>query len=77
MSGTAAGGAAGAEPTFEELLADLEAVTERLAAGDIGIEVAADLYERAEKLHAQAAERLAQVRARVEGLVPESEQAGA
>ena len=57
-----------AEPTFEELMAELEAVTARLAAGDIGIEAAADLYERAERLHARASERLAQVRARVEGL---------
>ncbi len=56
------------EPTFEELMAELEEVTARLAAGDIGIEAAADLYERAEKLHARATERLEQVRARVERL---------
>jgi len=54
--------------TFEELMAELEAVTERLAAGDLGIEAAADLYERAEQLHARAADRLGQVRARVERL---------
>jgi len=53
-------------------MAELEAVTEQLAAGDLGIEAAAELYERAERLHAQATERLSQVRARVEGLtVPE------
>lgn len=56
------------EPTFEEIMAELEAVTERLAGGDIGIEAAAELFERAERLHAQATERLNQVRARVEGL---------
>lgn len=56
------------EPTFEELMAELEEVTGRLAAGDIGIEAAADLYERAERLHARAAERLDQVRSRVERL---------
>lgn len=54
--------------SFEELMAELESLTERLAAGDLGIEASADLYERAEQLHALAAERLAQVKARVEGL---------
>jgi exodeoxyribonuclease VII small subunit len=54
--------------SFEELMAELEAITEQLAAGDLGIEASADLYERAERLHALAAERLVQVKARVEGL---------
>jgi exodeoxyribonuclease VII small subunit len=54
--------------TFEELMAELESVTERMAAGDLGIEAAADLFERAEALHALATERLVQVRARVERL---------
>lgn len=54
--------------TFEELMTELESLTAQLAAGDIGIEAAADLFERAEKLHAQAAERLEQVKARVERL---------
>ena len=49
-------------------MAELEEITERLAAGDLGIEAAADLYERAERLHAEAADRLAQVQARVEAL---------
>ena len=62
------GSTAGADRPFEELMAELEEITERLAAGDLGIEAAADLYERAERLHAQAAERLAQVQARVEAL---------
>ena len=57
-----------AEPTFEELMAELESLTSQLAAGDLGIEAAADVYERAEKLHALASERLERVRARVEGL---------
>ncbi len=68
MSGNRAGGEGQPEPTFEELMAELEDVTTRLAAGDIGIEAAADLYERAERLHARATERLEQVRARVERL---------
>jgi exodeoxyribonuclease VII small subunit len=54
--------------TFEELMAALEEVTERLAAGDLGIEAAVDLYEEAQRLHALASERLAQVQARVEAL---------
>jgi exodeoxyribonuclease VII small subunit len=54
--------------TFEELMTELETLTERLAAGDLGIEAAAELYERAERLHDLAAQRLAQVQARVEAL---------
>jgi exodeoxyribonuclease VII small subunit len=54
--------------TFEDLMAELEEVTDRLATGELGIEAAADLYERAERLHGLATERLAQVQARVEAL---------
>ncbi len=54
--------------TFEELMAELESITEKMAAGDLGIEAAADLFERAEALHALATERLVQVRSRVERL---------
>ncbi len=54
--------------TFEELMSALEEVTGRLAAGDLGIEAAVDLYEEAQRLHALASERLAQVQARVEAL---------
>lgn len=61
-------GVSGGAATFEELMADLEDITAKLAAGDLGIEAAADLYERAERLHALATERLNQVRSRVEGL---------
>jgi len=63
-----AGGAAGGDRRFEDLLAELEAVTDRLANGEIGIEEAAELYEHASGLHRQAAERLDAVRARVERL---------
>lgn len=62
----------GGTPTFEEIMAELEAVTEQLAAGEVGIEAAAELYERAERLHAQATQRLDQVRARVDGLTASS-----
>jgi exodeoxyribonuclease VII small subunit len=57
-----------AGPTFEDLMAELEAVTAQLATGDLGIEAAADLYEKAEKLHAAATARLEQVKQRVEKL---------
>jgi exodeoxyribonuclease VII small subunit len=63
-----AGTDAGPDRTFEDLMDELEAITEKLAAGDLGIEAAAELYERAEKLHNLAAERLAAVRERVERL---------
>ena len=54
--------------TFEEILADLEAITAQLASSEMGIESAADLYERACELHALATERLDQVKSRVERL---------
>ena len=54
--------------TFEQLVAELEQLTERMASGDIGIEEVADLYEKAEQLHALAAERLANVQARIDAL---------
>ncbi|HMC38395.1 MAG TPA: exodeoxyribonuclease VII small subunit [Acidimicrobiales bacterium] len=71
--GDASAPAAGAGPpgdgrTFEELMAELEQITAQLAAGELGIEAAADLYERAERLHALATERLERVKQRVEGL---------
>jgi exodeoxyribonuclease VII small subunit len=57
-----------ADRTFEELVADLEQLTDRMAAGDIGIEEATTLYEEAGRLHALAAERLARVQERIEKL---------
>jgi exodeoxyribonuclease VII small subunit len=54
--------------SFEQLLDELESLTRRMAAGDVGIEEAADLYERAGALHALAAERLARVQERIEKL---------
>jgi exodeoxyribonuclease VII small subunit len=61
-------GAAWETMTFEQLVAELEQLTERMASGDIGIEEVADLYEKAERLHALAAERLAKVQARIDAL---------
>jgi exodeoxyribonuclease VII small subunit len=57
--------------TYEQLVEALEAIITRMAAGDIGIEEVADLYEQAGRLHAQAAARLEGVRRRIEGLVEE------
>jgi exodeoxyribonuclease VII small subunit len=58
--------------TYEQLVAELESLTHQMAAGDIGIEAAAELYERAGVLHAQAVERLARVQARIDALAPAS-----
>jgi exodeoxyribonuclease VII small subunit len=56
--------------TYEELVAELESLTAQMAAGDIGIEAAAELYERAGVLHAAASERLAKVQERIDKLAP-------
>ncbi len=54
--------------TFEQLVEELERTIEAMAAGQIGIEEATDLYERAGRLHALAAERLARIQGRIERL---------
>ena len=59
--------------SFEQLLEELESLTRQMAAGDIGIEEAAELYERAGVLHAMAAERLDRVQARIEHLTAQPE----
>jgi exodeoxyribonuclease VII small subunit len=64
-----------AGPSYEELVAELEELTQRMSSADIGIEEAADLYERAGGLHNQARARLDQVRARIEALTAEPPQA--
>jgi exodeoxyribonuclease VII small subunit len=69
-------GAEGDDKTFEQLLDELEAMTRRMAAGDIGIEAAAALYERAGELHVQATERLARVQERIERLAADESGAG-
>lgn len=53
---------------YEELIAALEELTARMASDSIGIEEAADLYERAGRLHALAADRLASVQERIDKL---------
>lgn len=58
--------------SFEQLVEGLESITRRMAAGDIGIEAVADLYEQAGRLHAEAIDRLERVRRRIEGLAGNS-----
>ena len=54
--------------SYEELLAALEDLTARISSGDVGIEEATSLYERAVIVHRAAAARLAAVEARIERL---------
>ena len=56
--------------TFEQLVERLERLTDRMAAGDIGIEEAAALYEQAGTLHSAATARLAAIENRIEALGP-------
>ncbi len=60
----------GPDATFEQLMEALEALTDRLATGDLGIEQAADLYEQAEAIHTRARRRLAEVSERIARLHP-------
>ena len=63
-----AGALAPEEMSYEELVAALEEMTDRMASGTIGIEEAAELYEMAGALHAAAAARLAAVQERIDRL---------
>lgn len=60
----------GSSMTYEELVDALEQLTHRMADGDVGIEEAVDLYERAGRLHEQASERLARIQDRIARLAP-------
>lgn len=51
--------------SFEEVVSELEDVVRRMSGADIGIEEAADLYEKARSLHDAAAARLEAVEARI------------
>lgn len=50
---------------YEELVDLLEELTRQMASGEVGIEEAARLYERADVVHRQAVERLERVRERI------------
>jgi len=54
--------------TYEQLVDSLEDLARRMAAGDVGIEEAAELYEQAGLIHRLASERLERVRRRIEDL---------
>jgi exodeoxyribonuclease VII small subunit len=54
--------------TFEQIMTELEAANERLSSGELGIEAAVELYERAERLGALARARLEELQARVDRL---------
>jgi exodeoxyribonuclease VII small subunit len=56
------------ERSFEELVDELERITDRLAGGELGIEAATDLYVQAEHVHELASARLAQVQERIDRL---------
>ena len=57
--------------TYEQLVDALEQLTRRMADGQIGIEEAVELYERAGRLHDLASERLARVQERIDRLTGE------
>ena len=61
-------GGALAGRTFEELVAELEQVARSMDAPELGIEEAADLYERAGTLHRAASDRLSKVQSRLDQL---------
>ena len=56
------------EMAFEELVTELEETARAMESADLGIERAAELYERAGSLHATALQRLTLVTARLEQL---------
>ena len=57
--------------SFEEVVSELEDVVRRMSGADIGIEEAADLYEKARALHDAAAARLEAVEERIAELSSE------
>ena len=57
--------------SYEQLVESLEHLTERMSDGDIGIEEAVDLYERAGRLEALARTRLERVQQRINALSDE------
>ncbi len=58
----------GGEPTFEQLYARLEEVTERLEGGDLSLEQSVALYEEGMKLAQQCQQLLGDVEQRIETL---------
>jgi exodeoxyribonuclease VII small subunit len=59
-----------AEPPFEELQRELEAVVARLERGDVAVDEAIALFRRGEELYRACAERLQAAELRIEELAP-------
>ena len=59
--------------SYEQLVEALEQLTERMADGELGIEEAVDLYERAGRLEELARARLARVQERIRALSEEGD----
>jgi exodeoxyribonuclease VII small subunit len=57
-----------AEPTFEQMQAELERIVERLERGDVGLDALTELWERGEELYRRCAEQLAGAQGRIEEL---------
>jgi exodeoxyribonuclease VII small subunit len=57
-----------AEPTFEELQAELERIVERLERGDVGLDELTKLWERGEELYRRLSEQLAGAQGKIEEL---------
>jgi exodeoxyribonuclease VII small subunit len=57
-----------AEPTFEQLQAELEAIVERLERGDVELDELTRLWERGEELFRRLSEQLAGAQGRIEEL---------
>ena len=57
--------------SYEQLVEALEHLTERMADGELGIEEAVDLYERAGRLEELARARLARVQERIRAVAAE------
>lgn len=60
------GGAA--QPAFQDAIAEVEAITDRIEAGQIGLEDSIDQFERGMKLLARCREILQRVEQRVEDI---------
>lgn len=58
--------------SYEQLVEGLEQLTERMSDGEIGIEEAVDLYERAGQLEELARARLEKVQKRIRALADQS-----
>ena len=59
--------------SYEQLVGNLEQLTQRMADGAIGIEEAVELYERAGRLEELARARLDRVQRRIENLAEEGD----